>query len=397
MPDNRPSYHERLLHWIWKTRHFNGDGLATTCGKEVQIHHTGSPNKSDGPDFTAAQITIGNLQWHGDVEIHWKLSDWRAHNHGQDPRYNNVILHVVFDETERSIRRADQTRVPTLWLGQYLSKPLESFLEEYLNHPQLPCARHLSFISEEAFLKQLDKAHKEYFEQKVDDLLAFYDADLPPSRAWLKLLEVAFFDGLGIPHNREPMRELAHLLFDQLNTSASADELRQTALEIAGLNRPNERASSPHFQWNHRGCRPANHPEHRIQQGALGLWHIGQLPFEQWMRKDPEALWNEIVQPIDTKPSLGKERASILFGTVFLPALYTLGNLFYSEQLKNRSWDYWRAHRVSLPKSLLKVLHKTDLDPACYNKKLGTIHLLRRYCKAGQCQKCFVFKNAISS
>ncbi|HLR32519.1 MAG TPA: DUF2851 family protein, partial [Fodinibius sp.] len=195
------SYHERLLHWIWENAHFERRHLYTVSGREIQIHQPGCHNKTDGPDFKGAEITVGNLRWYGNIEIHWKLSDWQSHAHDRNPRYNSVILHVVFEKTCEVVQREDRSAVPTIWLGQYLSKPLKSFLARYLEHPQLPCSRHLSFISEEAFVRQIDKAHREYFEQKIDDLSAFYDPALSPSRAWLKLLGIAFFDGLGIAHN----------------------------------------------------------------------------------------------------------------------------------------------------------------------------------------------------
>lgn len=392
---SQSSYHEKLLHWIWKTARFDSQQLQTVSGEKVHIHQFGQPNKTDGPDFTGAEITIGDLRWYGDVEIHWKITDWQSHTHEVDPRYNNVILHVVFQETGKNIRREDQSKVPTLWLGQYLPEPLESFLTQYLTYPQLPCAQHLSYISEEAFLQQIEKAHREYFEQKINDQLAYYDPALPPSESWVKLLGIAFFDGMGISHNREPMRRLCRRLYNKIENYPSADAVREAALSMADLYAPRRAGSS--IQWNHKGCRPANHPKHRIQQAALGLWYIYRLPFEQWINGNPKKIWANLVASIDITPSVGKERSSILFGTVFLPALYSLGNLFHIEKLKDKSWRLWQDHRASLPGSLLEILNKTDLDPGCYRKKLGTIYHLRNYCNAGRCHQCFVFKSAISS
>ena len=394
MNNRQPPYHEKLLHWIWKNRHFEATSLTTTEGQEVQIHDLGKLNKSDGPDFKGAEITIGNLRWFGDVELHWETSDWRNHGHQHDSGYNKVILHVVFSYTGAPVLRQDQTTIPTLCLDQYISNPLDSFLHQYLHAPQLPCAKQLSFISEEAFHQQLNKAHKEYFEQKVDDLLAFYDPTLPPSRAWLKLFTVALFDGLGISYNRKPMRKLGKLLFHRVEESSSANDLRQKALDLSTID---NNGHTSNFNWSHKGSRPNNHPKHRIQQAALALWHLYNLPFEQWLHKDPEKCWNDLRSAITCKPSLGKERSAILFGTVFLPALYSLGNLLYAKPLKQRSWALWQTHEVSLPTGLLKALSKTQLPASCYNKKLGTIYQLRNYCRAGRCDKCFVFKNAISS
>ena len=394
MNNKQSPYHEKLLHWIWENRRFETGNLKTSDGRHVHLHQLGRLNKSDGPDFKGAEITVGNLRWFGDVELHWKLSDWHNHGNQQDQRYNNVILHVVFNRTAERAYRQDRSSIPTLCLDQYISRPLESFLHQYLRSPQLPCAKQLSFISEEAFRKQLKKAHKEYFEQKVDDLLEFYDPSLPPSRAWLKLFTVAFFDGLGISHNREPMKKLGELLFDSIEKCSSADELCQKALTVSGIDQPKDRSD---FSWNHKGSRPNNHPRHRIQQAAWGLWHLYSSPFEHWIRQDPQKNWDKFISAIDHRPSLGKERSSILFGTVFLPALYSLGNLFHIKSLKQKSWLLWQSHEVRLPGSLLKTLRKTELPLSSYNKKLGTIHQLRNYCKTGQCQQCFVFKNAISS
>lgn len=389
---NSPPYHEELLHWIWKSRRFDYQNLITGNGQKVTIRNTGEPNKSDGPDFLNAEIVIGSLTWHGDVEIHWNLSDWKAHHHHTDPNYDRVILHVIFERNDNVIYRSDHSPVPTLSLAPYITKPLQLFLKQYLRSPKLPCSGRLSFISEEAFNRQIQKAHKEYFEQKVDDLLAFYDPKLVPSAAWLKMFTVALFDGLGISHNRRPMRWLAGALFPIANKDCTLSELRNKAIE---LSRINNRDDNP--RWKHKGMRPANHPLPRIKQGAELLWHIKTVPFTHWMNKPPDVLWQHLVDGITTTPSLGRQRADILFGTVFLPALYSLGNLFFSEKLKSSSWELWKDHRVSLPASLLRLFEEADLPPSSYDRKLGAIYQLRTYCRPGNCQNCKVFKSAISS
>jgi hypothetical protein len=391
---NHYPYHEELLHWIWETQHFDFRELKTGQGQKVTINATGTPNKSDGPDFVGAEITIDNLKWYGDVEIHWTLSDWKAHGHHSDPNYEQVILHVIFEESDQKIYRNDHTDISTLSLSPYLDKPLQSFLEQYMRKQEIPCSGQLSFISEKAFEQQLQKAHKEYFEQKVDDLLEFYDPSLVPSSAWLKMFAIALFDGLGISHNRLPMRKLAIELFPKTNQLSSVRELRNKAVQISGLKSGTKKIP---FGWNHKGVRPGNHPLPRIKQGAEALWHIKAVPFDHWRQKSPKVLWNNMTNSISTTPSLGRQRADILFGTVFLPALYSLGNLLFCKQLKSNSWRLWKDYRVSLPESLLQLLEQTDLSPSTYAQKLGTIYQLRSYCRPRKCQDCKVFKSAISS
>jgi hypothetical protein len=381
------------LHWIWENRHLDLQHLQTSGGKPIQIHNPGQLNKSDGPDFTNAEITIDTLRWYGDVEIHWKHSDWRNHGHHNDQNFNNVILHVVFQETDQQSTRKDNTPVPTFCLSKYLSEPLHAFLDQYQNQPELPCAGQLSFISEEAFTKQLKKTHKEYFEQKTDDLLEFYDPSLTPSQAWVKMFSIALFDGLGISHNRESMRILAIKLINRIGDISSKKVLREQAMQISGIN--DHHNQPPDITWKHKGCRPGNHPRPRIQQGAEALWYIYKLPFERWMNNDPRDQWQDLLDSITVTPSIGRERASILFGTVFLPAIYSLGNLFFSEKLKSRSWELWHDHRAKIPQSLLKPLDKTDIPASVYAQKLGTVYQLRSYCQPRNCQNCKVFKSAI--
>lgn len=393
MSNSGQPYHEKLLHWIWKSRQIACQKLATCSGHEVIIHEPGTPNKSDGPDFNSAEITIGKLRWFGDVEIHWNLADWKAHGHHTDANFNNVVLHVVFfKETNSTVFRQDGTSIPTLCLAPYLSKPLQSFVEQYRSEEQIPCAGQLSFISEKAFLQQLQKAHKEYFEQKVDDLLKFYDPGLSPSSAWKKMFTTALFDGLGISHNRKPMQQLAAVLWPELPNISSREDLQSYAIEQSGVH-----TESTTFNWKHKGTRPGNHPLPRIKQAAECLWFIHSLNFEQWLEQNPETLWKKLIKSITVTPSLGRERADILFGTVFLPAIYSLGNLFHSEKLKSKSWELWRSHRVSIPNSLLQSLNNTDLPPSSYKNKLGTIYQLRSYCQPKNCQNCKVFKKAIFS
>lgn len=388
------SYPEKLLHWIWKEQHFDFHKLHTTGGNKIQVLNPGKINKSDGPDFKSAKITIGQLHWYGDVEIHWRLRDWKSHGHHRNPDFNNVVLHVVFEETELKSLREDNTPIPTLCLSPHLSKPLQQFLGRFQQQARLPCAGQLSFISEKAFAEQLDKAHKEYFEKKVDDILKFYDPSLRPSKAWTKMFTIAFFDGLGIAHNRTPMQKLAAKLTEKVEHLSSQEELSEQALLLSGFNKRHPR---PDIKWKRKGCRPGNHPLNRVKQGAKALWHIHQLPFEQWMRGNPGRLWQNLIESIDVKPTLGQERASILYGTVFLPAIYSLGNLFFSQKLKTRSWELWHNHSARIPSSLLKMLKHTDLSSALYEKKLGTIYQLRSYCRPRNCRDCEVFKSAISS
>ncbi len=118
---------EDLLHFIWQYDKLATAHLDTAQGENITIVHKGAYNKGEGPDFFNAQVEIENQLWVGNVEIHLKSSDWYAHHHETDPRYDNVILHVVWED-DISVFRKDGSRIPTLELKHHVPR---SLLEGY--------------------------------------------------------------------------------------------------------------------------------------------------------------------------------------------------------------------------------------------------------------------------
>jgi len=110
---------ERLLQFIWQLQYFNTTALTTLEGDTLQVIHPGMYNTNQGPDFSDAKIRIHNTIWAGSIELHVAASDWKNHNHGSDKNYNNVILHVVWQQDT-----VLQLPFPTLVLEDKVSKLL---------------------------------------------------------------------------------------------------------------------------------------------------------------------------------------------------------------------------------------------------------------------------------
>ena len=109
------NFPEDFLHYVWQFRSFDNNDLETADRENLKIIHQGFLNKNAGPDFSNSKIQIGNTVWAGNVEIHIKSSDWLKHNHQSDASYENVILHVVY-ENDVEIRRIDGSVLPILEL-----------------------------------------------------------------------------------------------------------------------------------------------------------------------------------------------------------------------------------------------------------------------------------------
>lgn len=102
---------EDFLHFIFKNRLWDKDSLVLESGQEFEIIDTGIYNYDSGPDFFNAKIKIDGTVWAGNVEIHVNASDWYKHKHNHDFSYDNVILHVVFDN-DKSVLRSMGDEIP---------------------------------------------------------------------------------------------------------------------------------------------------------------------------------------------------------------------------------------------------------------------------------------------
>src|SRR5690606_5432707 len=120
---------EDFLHYIWKFKKFDFGNAATVDGSPLVISNTGTHNTNSGPDFFNARLKVGGQSWAGNVEIHIRSSDWYAHRHEEDPNYDNVILHVVWED-DIEIYRKDNSTIPTLELKDLVS---EDMLQKYRN------------------------------------------------------------------------------------------------------------------------------------------------------------------------------------------------------------------------------------------------------------------------
>lgn len=114
---------ERLLQYIWQFQYLNATHLTSIEGDSVQIIHPGTYNTNQGPDFLEGKIKVADTFWAGNIELHVKSSDWNLHKHSDDKNYNNIILHVVWeDDIELGLPFPVlelQNRVSNLLLGNY--------------------------------------------------------------------------------------------------------------------------------------------------------------------------------------------------------------------------------------------------------------------------------------
>lgn len=164
---------EDLLHFIWGQNKLHGRQLTSTATEAITIKTVGVPNRYSGPDFFNAQVEIDGQLWAGNVEMHLKSSDWYAHHHETDEKYDSVILHVVWED-DISVFRKDGSQIPTLALNQYVSQEL---LDKYRNllenaRPSfINCERNFGELDSFLVESWLNRLYIERLEHKSERIL----------------------------------------------------------------------------------------------------------------------------------------------------------------------------------------------------------------------------------
>lgn len=150
--------------------------MYTNGNESIVIKVAGSQNHHAGPDFFNAKLEIDGQLWVGNVEMHLKSSDWYAHHHETDSNYDNVILHVVWEDDVAVFRR-DGSQIPALELKKYVSKDLLEKYQGLLENYQpvfINCEKDLKYIDSflvENWLHRLYIERLEHKSQLIFELL----------------------------------------------------------------------------------------------------------------------------------------------------------------------------------------------------------------------------------
>ena len=202
---------EDLLHYIWKNKKLPVENLATTKNETISLVDVGLHNHLAGPDFSNAKIRIGGQLWAGNVEIHLKSSDWFAHHHEMDPNYNNVILHVVWEDN-MPIFRKDSSEVPTLELKNYISKPLLDAYHKLFDKSNVKfinCERELKSVDGFLFQNWLERLYFERLERKSNLILDLLEKS---KNDWEQVLFVLLLRNFGSKVNGDSFFSMAQSL-----------------------------------------------------------------------------------------------------------------------------------------------------------------------------------------
>lgn len=367
---------ERLLQAIWQHQRLRRQELQTPDGRPVRVLHPGFPNPEGGPDFRDAFLALGDsAPQRGDVEVDVRAANWRAHGHDRNPRFSNVILHVVWEGGQAGPGTAQPAAItsrppaaappPVLILRDLLDAPLAE-LNRWLNAPAAAvwpeqlrgrCCETLRSLSAEQLHELLRQAALVRLRAKG----ALFQARARVA-GWEQALWEGLLRALGYKHNVWPMQWLAERRARWMEGGPTVLQLQARLLGLAGLLpadvgrvatdadrhvrrlwdlwwREREALADcalPRTAWHLHGLRPANHPQRRLALAAHWLAAGNSVPaqLEDWaMAQHPD--------------------------TALTPSLHAL--------LQPGSDEFWSWHwtfrsaRLPRPQALLGLSRVTDL------------------------------------
>ncbi|MCH8318544.1 MAG: DUF2851 family protein [Bacteroidetes bacterium] len=328
---------ESFLHFIWQFQYFNKKDIRTGQGEVVHVLSPGILNTDAGPDFQNARIKIGEIEWFGNVEIHVRSSDWINHKHQNDNAYDNVILHVVWED-DRPVKRSPPLTPPPAGGGR-TSHPLsppggksdgkvsppagggdlegaDNFLptivlsdrisEKLLNRytsldkskEKIPCTWHFAKVNRLTKLSMLDKALMQRLEEKavqIRDILIRNNYDweettyqiIAKNFGFNKNSDSFFRLCRGLPlkilqKHRDNLLQIEALLFGQsglLDESLKDDYPKLLNREYNFLSQKYSLKSNKlsKSEWKFLRLRPANFPTIRIAQFACMIYNTPHI------------------------------------------------------------------------------------------------------------------------
>ena len=293
---------EEFVQKLWNGQRFFNANLISIDGKEIRVLKPGVWNREEGPDFMHAEIEINGKLCVGDVEIHVKSSEWYAHKHHLNSRYNRVAMHVVLYDDDFNLRTRLQNgkRIPTLELLKWIDAPIGDLFDETTQSEEDAsnfCRVTGNHIDIESIKSVFESLGTERFLEKADAVRL-----LRTRLNFEQILYEGIMEALGYSQNSKPLRELAQRVPFADFDHKSDHEIQANLFGVAGLlpsqlekPLPAEETDNPFIvaleklwetltkaerkdcmsasQWRFGKIRPMNYPSRRIAAMSQLIFH----------------------------------------------------------------------------------------------------------------------------
>lgn len=423
--ERRERVPERLVVEIWKRQLVNAGSLVTASGVKVRVVDPGRESRDRGPDLTEAVVALGDsVPACGDIEVHRSARDWKGHGHDQDPEYNRVILHVVWEGDTGAILESGNV-VPTLSLRSCLAGSLDEVVD-WANSPmprREPCFKAGKRLGHAELCTVLDEAGEARFRLKASTITEALQAETPS-----QVLYQGMMGALGYAKNKEPFEEIARRLriegLESVCRGRSRQErvavLESLLLSVGGFlprgdlhrdkiwSQLGQRDAISPSCWHLFRVRPDNHPARRLSgaahvisgfmerggflEGVLKLLHEPELDAgcleKSFTVRATEGL------SVHKRTLIGQGRAREIVVNVVLPFAFAWAKAEGQSGLMERVQAIHRSYPSAGENGITRELTDLMLEPdarrfiSTARRQQGLIHLAKSYCHQRRCASC---------
>lgn len=408
---------EELLQFIWQFQYFNHSHLSTTAGEPVHIIHQGTVNKDQGPDFSNARIRIGDTVLAGTVELHLKTSDWKKHGHSSDHRYDNVILHVVFENDE------EISNIPVLELQPHISGMLLQKYDSLLNAQSfIACAQSISQVKELVWLAWKERLVVERLARKSIHILHLLQQS---NNHWEETFWWMLARNFGMKVNADAFEAIARSIPVNLLAKHKHQHIQLEAVLFgqAGLlegvlkeHYPNllkreydfikakYRLPGVHTPVQFLRMRPGNFPTVRLAQLAALVYnstHLFSRVLEAETVEDVYRLFDatandywhyhyQFDEPSGfKKKTTGKSFINNIIINTVVPTLFAYG-IYHNNQLLKGKAVQWLQHATAEANVITGGFGKLGISNKSAFDSQALIELKNEYCNHKKCLSCAV-------
>lgn len=409
---------ERLLQYIWQFQFFNKNELATASGESIQIIFAGQHNTNQGPDFTDAKIRIGNTIWAGTVELHIKTSDWQKHNHQNDKNYNNVILHVVWEND-----RSSPNSVPVLDLTGRVSNILLERYEELMNAQAfIACERLIASVRDITWKSWKERLMVERLLRKADVADTYLQQNnyhWEETFWWLLARNFGMkvnadaFEAIArsisvniLAKHKNQIHQLEALLFGQaglLENNMAEDYPKLLQKEYKFL-QSKYKIKPVHLPIHFLRMRPGNFPTIRLAQLAMLVHDSAHLfskikeagsvkDIKQWFDVTANDYWHYHYcfdeMSAFKKKNLGAAMIDNIIINTICPVLFAYGNYHNDQKYKDKALK-WLEETAAEKNIITKGFQQLQIENKSAFDSQALIELKNEYCNKKRCLDCGV-------
>ncbi len=421
---------EDLIQFLWEQKFFAGKELICTQGQRLYVAHTGTKNTDAGPDFFNARLKINNLEWAGNVEIHVKTSDWYKHNHQKDKRYENVILHVVYED-DVVLNDKDGNLLLTLEVKKLLPPSLISKHNELMQKKTLiPCEKvfvkpreiKLNLWFERLLIERLEHKTKyindlllkseNNFEETFYKITAKYFGQKINAQAFEMLSQNLPL--IVIAKHKNNLSQIEALVIGTagfLDLHFEDEYLNFLKIEYEYLKHKFNLQSLDKSIWKFARTRPANFPTVRLLQFALFLYQNSQLlskiikaeklkdimPFFQLKfnhKINLVALHNNSQKTSEKEFNLGISTIENIIINALIPMLFAYGKIHNLPELSDKSLE-WLLQVPAEQNSVIKGWEIFGIKAKNAWQSQALIEQKSNYCNKLQCLRCIIGKEIL--